>query len=636
MPSGQHTYSGAELRTRDKAIEEKHAKEIAALEAKYNRLRYAFDSRSNELFDSQNYARKIAEKLGFRSLEDIQTFIDLADEQIPYKDLAKRVDELKTELAAKRRDKQALRDDLFDVLEQRDALRETVAEQSAKLDGSSAETIAQELVDLQAHCNAVSERAERAEKEFKERMGKWRAFKQWMQTEEKEYKEKRKGLRGTEKGLRDPYYARRQQKLKDMDLNSDEEPSGGFAAQEAPKDTPIPLKLRSTPPTFSSSPTVVATPAMPENGGRVPPRSPLVSSSSRTPLEFVSFSRRPTADQHSSPIPSALSMQAKDVIDLSETDDDSQSFRTFPNMRARQDDDIVVDPRPVTKNPLPAPHPTLPTRPTFPQFGVDSPKKQRHSDVFGGAPAKHVRPDRENADQERPRKARRFSSPVRTPLAAISTTARTRGSREGASTGTSRGRENRAGHAPASTPANTSASKQLTDYSAFKGRGRYGKAQAGNNTINASYAIDPAQNGGMDFQYDAVVRGKDDRRMMEGGDCECCRDYYEAVGPLPSRLQAPLWRSPPNSPEKRKPCRNGGRDDASTSHKQAITSHKQAISRHRHNWAQGSTPPGYWNIGFPNTQEAKNINDRAAEMHEQKLRMVQQDAENGGRYYKAR
>ncbi|KAJ7139525.1 DNA repair protein endonuclease SAE2/CtIP C-terminus-domain-containing protein [Mycena epipterygia] len=240
-------------------------------------------------------------------------------------------------------------------------------------------------------------------------------------------------------------------------------------------------------------------------------------------------------------------------------------------------------------------------------------------------------------------KTRRLSSPVRIPLAVIPTTGRSW--KDGAKTNTSRGQENRVVHldhqeksngkrrenAPTSTPTNTSASKQLTDYSAFKGRGRYGKA-SGNDTINATYAIDPVQNGGMDFQYDAVVRGKEDRRRMQGGDCECCRDYYEAIGPLPSRLQAPLWRSPPNSPEKNKPCRrNGdaGREDA-------ISSHKQAISRHRHNWARANTPPSYWHIGFPSTQEAQNINEKAATMHQQKRLDIQAEAENGGRYYKTK
>lgn len=43
-------------------------------------------------------------------------------------------------------------------------------------------------------------------------------------------------------------------------------------------------------------------------------------------------------------------------------------------------------------------------------------------------------------------------------------------------------------------------------------------------TINAEYAIDPVRNGGLEFQFDEVVRAKEDRRRMDAGDCECCRD----------------------------------------------------------------------------------------------------------------
>ena len=43
-------------------------------------------------------------------------------------------------------------------------------------------------------------------------------------------------------------------------------------------------------------------------------------------------------------------------------------------------------------------------------------------------------------------------------------------------------------------------------------------------TINAEFVIDPVRNRGLDFQYDEVVRTKEDRRRMDAGDCECCRD----------------------------------------------------------------------------------------------------------------
>lgn len=52
-------------------------------------------------------------------------------------------------------------------------------------------------------------------------------------------------------------------------------------------------------------------------------------------------------------------------------------------------------------------------------------------------------------------------------------------------------------------------------------------------------------------------------------------------------------------------------------------------------WARAKTPPGYWEIGFPNTQEVGDINMRAVEM--QKMMMTEVDRESrrdGGRYKK--
>jgi hypothetical protein len=67
-----------------------------------------------------------------------------------------------------------------------------------------------------------------------------------------------------------------------------------------------------------------------------------------------------------------------------------------------------------------------------------------------------------------------------------------------------------------------------------------------------------------------------------------------------------------------------------------ITAHKQTISRHRHHWAPASTPPSYWNIGFPTTQEVVSINEKAREMHKQKKQLVQEEAKKDGGRYKTR
>jgi hypothetical protein len=95
--------------------------------------------------------------------------------------------------------------------------------------------------------------------------------------------------------------------------------------------------------------------------------------------------------------------------------------------------------------------------------------------------------------------------------------------------------------------------------------------------------------------------------------------YYEAIGPLPPRLQPPLWASPPPTPAAGPSSRH--HQDAS-----AVASHKAAISRHRYDWDRAKTPPGYWNIGFPDTQEVEGINEKAKEMHRKKREMVEKEA----------
>lgn len=212
---------------------------------------------------------------------------------------------------------------------------------------------------------------------------------------------------------------------------------------------------------------------------------------------------------------------------------------------------------------------TLPPHPSSLQFADQRSKsKTRHSDGI-------ISTSTTDTDEQRPRKIRRVSSPGPGPNSSrrisigelgasaakplyvgSGNTPRRRRDREAtASTGRRiKGEviDKGKGKQPellakleTSTPvanARASSSKQLTDYSGFKGRGRYAKDGAGyvcalrgrerlmnslhsdNTTINADFAIDPARNGGRDFQYDEVVRGREERRHLVAGDCECCRD----------------------------------------------------------------------------------------------------------------
>ena len=65
-----------------------------------------------------------------------------------------------------------------------------------------------------------------------------------------------------------------------------------------------------------------------------------------------------------------------------------------------------------------------------------------------------------------------------------------------------------------------------------------------------------------------------------------------------------------------------------------MSAHRQAVSRHRAQWERAPTPPGYWDIGFPDTQAVENINERAAELHRKKRARIAKEAEKGagGRY----
>ena len=49
-------------------------------------------------------------------------------------------------------------------------------------------------------------------------------------------------------------------------------------------------------------------------------------------------------------------------------------------------------------------------------------------------------------------------------------------------------------------------------------------SRSGMDTINSRFSIRKDRNNGVDFQYDAVVRNRQERKHMLGSDCECCRE----------------------------------------------------------------------------------------------------------------
>ncbi|TFK67185.1 hypothetical protein BDN72DRAFT_843358 [Pluteus cervinus] len=289
----------------------------------------------------------------------------------------------------------------------------------------------------------------------------------------------------------------------------------------------------------------------------------------------------------------------------------------------------------------PRPHPSLTPVPDSPKAGSSS---RRLSDP---SPTK-------DPDTHRPHKLRRMSDDMDLSSGFGGTPAYTPSESKPPRSSKSKGKDKVVDMKLEEKPSNWTpqikqpkTQKRPGDYSAYKGRGRYAKeAESGPKTLNAMYEIDPQRNKGVNHQFEEVVRGRDERKQMQAGDCEDCREYYEAVGPMPTRLRTPAWgSSPPPTPVKpcsRHPLRGtdsdagAGPSSSSSSRQKEIAKHKQSVSRHRHHWERTKTPPGYWNIGFPDTQEAQKINEEAMEMHKQKMQRVEEGVKRGDGKYRRR
>ncbi|WRT70182.1 uncharacterized protein IL334_007176 [Kwoniella shivajii] len=147
------------------------------------------------------------------------------------------------------------------------------------------------------------------------------------------------------------------------------------------------------------------------------------------------------------------------------------------------------------------------------------------------------------------------------------------------------------------------ASEKRELYASYKGKGRYVRPEEVNTSVREEFEIDPSANEGASFAFHDVKRKRSERKNMHGGDCECCRDYYDAVGEIPRYNQAPKWRDGP-SVEK---------DEG-----EAVRDHQNMTSRHRETWIRPPTPPGFWKIGFPSTQEISEQNEQADQMQREK------------------
>ncbi|WWC94927.1 hypothetical protein V866_001779 [Kwoniella sp. B9012] len=153
-------------------------------------------------------------------------------------------------------------------------------------------------------------------------------------------------------------------------------------------------------------------------------------------------------------------------------------------------------------------------------------------------------------------------------------------------------------------------------YKGYKGNGRYLKPEEMDKTVGEEYEINPSQNDGNNFAYHDVRRKKAERRNMHGGDCECCKDWYEEIGDIPRFNQAPKWRDDAQMHE----------DECNQTVSDQVREHQNMVSRHRETWVRPPTPPGYWKIGFPSTQDVREQNEQADKMMKEKEERIRREA----------
>ncbi|KAF9524911.1 DNA repair protein endonuclease SAE2/CtIP C-terminus-domain-containing protein [Crepidotus variabilis] len=658
MTTNLPTFSSAQLRDRDQKLCEQFEVEKTELNRKLKRFQQAADHNSNDLFDALNRNRRLAESLGFKDEFTAHVFINSADHVMSFYECFKKVKllemELKCEkqevaiLTAKLRGAEATGDNQDELNKLKRELEESNSRHTA------------EMTELQKRYDQLQDVKNRAAERYKSDYKKWDTFNKWLFTEDTEHKQHRSepGISKEEKRRRDKEsFKRKRQKMVEMGPDmarieselggtsniavSKPPPIGGTFLDHDKENSRIPQSQSPSKPGTSlfttaehlSSPGLMLK-SVTNIGASSPSQTLFLGTDATANLQSLVFqpvfeSITPKQEPGLPQSPSfGRSLNFKRsyarMPSSSDTEDDSQAV-CVPGLDARSGKPSIFK---------------VPAQPASTSRVYDT--RDRLSSSLSARPSSSSEPRKKlellqaepMRSEERPSKIRRLSSDVfslqpqpssfvhkndenSTPLASWK------------GKGKALQKENDI------TPiaAKNSSQKRSHDYSSFKGRGRYAaNVQNADKTINGQFVINPVLNSGKNYQYDEVVRNREERKKMHGGDCECCRDYYENVGPLPPRLQQPLWRSPTRSPSKFKRRRSVSPSPREITD---MGSRRQAISRHRHTWARAKTPPGYWDIGFPDTQQVGDINQKAHEMQQQKLDEVEKEAErDGGRFRK--
>lgn len=128
MQAAPAAYSSVHLRERDKALEEKHRKELAAVERKIEKLKWSNADTLKQLFDVQNRSHRLATSLGFHDVYAAQVAVDTADQDTPYSECFERVEKLQRELEEERAESGRLREQLRLAEDERNLFEDQLGE----------------------------------------------------------------------------------------------------------------------------------------------------------------------------------------------------------------------------------------------------------------------------------------------------------------------------------------------------------------------------------------------------------------------------------------------------------------------------------------------------------------------------
>ncbi len=184
------TFSGAKLRERDKSVLEKHRTELAARDARYERLKQANAAMMKTKHAEAAQAEQFAQALGFRDLQEALLVVDLADHEVSYKGTVELVEGLRKEIESIRGENAELKDKLDDAEAKEHAQGKTIRAYVYLrilffIHAKPLSRLEAEVAEVRSRYDEILNKKERLGERYKKDWEKWKNFKKAILDKEK-------------------------------------------------------------------------------------------------------------------------------------------------------------------------------------------------------------------------------------------------------------------------------------------------------------------------------------------------------------------------------------------------------------------------------------------------------------------